>query len=312
MNALTVATLNVNGLRRPRPPLLPLPRRAQALGERLDAAPIDVINLQEVYFYESVRLLRRYLPSYPYVAYRRGPVGPCGALVTFSRHPLGRVRYRSFAGIVPNRGSLRFRFRRALLSAIQGLTIVQLRGLPVTVVNTHLTANHDGDWSRDNRFFDFQQAQLRRLNATLARSGMLASLVPLRCAPRSFLASMLAPRRRHPGLTVITGDFNIASDSDHYRLIVDNGARHDPFAATNPVTFHAAFLPPGEPAHRIDYVLLAGTATVLDATTLFTEPVAIDGQPHYLSDHIGLSVRLALADPEPDAAPAASPSPRPR
>lgn len=286
MTALTVATLNVNGLRRPRPPLLPLARRARALGERLDGAPIDVLNLQEVYFYESLQLLRRYLPSYPYVAYRRGPVGPCGALVTFSRHPLGRVRYRSFAGIVPNRGSLRFRFRRALLSAIQGVTTVDLRGLPVTVVNTHLTANRDGDWSRDNRFFDFQQAQLRRLNATVAR--------------------------RHQGLTVITGDFNIASDSDHYRLIVDNGARHDPFAATNPVTFHAAFLPPGELAHRIDYILLAGTASVLDATTLFTEPVAIDGQPHYLSDHIGLSVRLALADPQPDAAPAASPSPRPR
>lgn len=287
MTVLTIATLNVNGLRRPRPPLLPLARRARALGERLDATPIDVLNLQEVYFYESVRLLRKHLPSFPYVAYRRGPVGPCGALVTFSRHPLGRVRYRSFAGIVPNRGSLRFRFRRALLSAIQGLTTVDLRGLPVTVVNTHLTANHDGDWSRDNRFFDFQQAQLRRLNATLSR-------------------------RRRPGLTVITGDFNIASDSDHYPMIVENGARHDPFAATSPVTFHAAFLPPGEPAHRIDYVLLAGTATVLDATTLFTEPETVDGEPHYLSDHIGLSVRLKLTALEPDAAPAASPSPTPR
>ncbi|MBX6748255.1 MAG: endonuclease/exonuclease/phosphatase family protein [Micromonosporaceae bacterium] len=288
MTVLTIATLNVNGLRRPRPPLLPLARRVPALGERLDAAPIDVLNLQEVYFYESVRLLREYLSSYPYVAYRRGPVGPCGALVTFSRHPLGPARYRSFAGIVPNQGSLRFRFRRALLSAIQGLTTVELSGLPVTIVNTHLTANRDGDWSRDNRFFDFQRAQLRRLNATLAR------------------------RRRRPGLTIITGDFNIASDSDHYPLIVENGARLDPFAATNPVTFHATFLSPGEPAHRIDYVLLAGAATVVDTTTLFTEPVMIDGEPHYLSDHIGLSARVELTAPEPGAARAASPSPRPR
>jgi Metal-dependent hydrolase len=294
MTVLTVATLNVNGLRRPRPPLLPLARRAPALGERLDAAPIDVLNLQEVYFYESVRLLRKYLPSYPYVAYRRGPVGPCGALVTFSRHPLSPARYRSFAGIVPNRGSLRFRFRRALLSAIQGLTTVDLRGLPVTIVNTHLTANRDGDWSRDNRFFDFQQAQLRRLNATIARS------------------QVLAPRRQRPRLTIITGDFNIASDSDHYPVIVDHGARHDPFAATNPVTFHATFLPPGETAHRIDYVLLAGPATVLDTTTLFTEPVTVDGEPHYLSDHIGLSARVDLTAPEPGAARAANPSPKPR
>lgn len=266
----TIGTLNVGGLSRPRPPLLPLALRAPELCRRLDAAPIDVLNLQEVFHYASLRVLREHLPSYPHVAYRRGVVGPAGALVTFSRLPLRRVRYRSFTGIVPDRGRLKFRVKRALHSAVQGLTIVELAGLPVTIVNTHLTANRDGDWSPGNRFHTFQCAQLRRLNTTLTR-------------------------RRRPGLTVITGDFNIASDSDHYRLIVDHGARHDPFAATELVTFHADFLPPGEPAHRIDYVLLAGDASVLTCATLFPQPLTVDGKPYFLSDHIGLTVQIGLS-----------------
>lgn len=264
---LTVATLNVGGLGRPRPPLIPLTQRAPELGRRLAAAPADVLNLQEVFRYAHLKALRAHLPLYPHVAYRPGVVGPAGGLVTFSRLPLGSPRYRSFAGLAPTRGRLKFRVRRALLSAVQGLMMVRLAGLPVTIVNTHLTANRDGDWSPGNRFFAFHHAQLRRFNTTLRR-------------------------RRRPGLTVITGDFNIASNSSIYPSIIDHGARHDPFAATDPVTFHARFLPPGEPAHRIDYILVAGEATVLDATTLFPEPVSVDGEPYYLSDHIGLIVRL--------------------
>jgi endonuclease/exonuclease/phosphatase family metal-dependent hydrolase len=266
---ISVATLNVGGLGRPRPPLIPLERRGPELCRRLESARVDVLNLQEVFRYRQLRALRRHLPSYPAVAYQPGPIGPAGGLVTLSRFPLGPVRYRSFAGIVPMRGRLRFRVRRALLSAVQGMTQVGVAGHPVTIVNTHLTANRDGDWSPGNRFFAFQRAQLRRFNATLARW-------------------------RRPGLTVITGDFNIASDSAHYPQITDHGARHDPFTVSDPVTFQAAFLPPGEPAHRIDYILLAGEASVLDAATLLSDPETVDGAPLYLSDHIGLTVHIGV------------------
>lgn len=266
---LRVGTLNVGGLGRPRPPLTPLQRRAGELGRVLSAAALDVLNLQEVFRYGQLRLLRQHLPGLAYVAYRRGPLGPAGGLVTFSRLPLTRARYRSFAGIAPPRGRPKFRVKRALLSAVQGLTMVELAGLPVSIANTHLTANRDGDWSPGNRFFAFQRAQLQRFNASLHRW-------------------------RRPGLTVITGDFNITSDSVHYPSIIDHGERHDPFAASNPVTFHTAFLPPGEPAHRIDYLLLAGEAAVLDAATLLAEPARVDGAPYYYSDHIALTVHIEL------------------
>ena len=95
-------------------------------------------------------------------------------------------------------------------------------------------------------------------------------------------------------MTVITGDFNIASDSVHYPSITEHGERHDPFADTDPVTFHTAFLPGGEAAHRIDYLLLNGSATVLDAATRFASPVTINGAECYLSDHIALTVHIRL------------------
>src|SRR5688500_5405387 len=97
---ITVGTLNVCGLP-PRPPLWTLAQRAPELCRRLDESGIDVLNVQEVFHYASLRLLRSGLLSYPYAAYRRGPAGPAGGLVTFCRLPPGRPSYRSFLGTIP-------------------------------------------------------------------------------------------------------------------------------------------------------------------------------------------------------------------
>ncbi len=272
LRSITVGTLNIGGLRHPREPLLTLPERAPELCRRLDDSPIDVLNVQEVFDRRYFRVLRTHLRSYPYVAYRPGLVGPAGGLVTFSRLPLGRAAYRSFRGAHAARGDLRFRLRQIVVSALKGVLLVDLVDAPVTIASTHLTANRDGDWSPGNRFFELHRGQLRRLDRAL-RHG------------------------RPTELTVVTGDYNIASDSVHYPSIVDHGARRDPFATTDPTTFHAVFLPAGEPPHRIDYVLLVGDEErfrVRDAQTLFPAPVTIDGVPTYLSDHIGLVVTVEL------------------
>jgi len=270
--AITVGTLNIGGLPRPRKPLLRLPERVAELCRRLDESEIDVLNLQEVFFRTYQAVLREHLPSYPYVAYRRGIFGPAGGLMTFSRLPLRAPSYRSFIGAHPARGGVRFRLPHVLRSALHGVLVVRLAHAPVTVANTHLTANHDGDWSIDNRHYDLQRRQLARLNRHLSR-------------------------HRRTEATVVTGDFNIASDSAHYPVIVDHGSRRDPFAGTDPTTFHAVFLPAGAPPHRIDYALVAGDPArfpVLDSATLFPAPVTADGIELYLSDHIGLTIQLGL------------------
>jgi hypothetical protein len=136
-----------------------------------------VINLQEVWTRSALEVIRANLPSFPYVAWRPG-IGrqPAGGLATFSRHPIGRVSYTSYFRAVPPAGGLRFRLKRALNTFLQGVLVVDLPGPGVTIANTHLTANKDGDWSAGNRYFPFQAAQLRRLHAAVPATDRLTVL----------------------------------------------------------------------------------------------------------------------------------------
>ncbi len=267
MRQLQVATFNVCGF----PSSIPSStERAPELGRRLDAMDLDVINFQEVFSTRALAAIRAALPSFPHVAWRRGIAGqPAGGLATFSRIPVGAVSYRSFRGVVPDRGGLRFRAKRTLNSILQGVLTVALDGAGVVIANTHLTANKDGDWSSGNRYHTYQGAQLTVLHRVLARAGA----------------------------TIVTGDFNIASDSPLYPRIIDGGAWRDPFVEADPVTYHGEFLPPGYPPHRIDYVLVSGFP-VLDTEVLFADPVTLpDGRTTFLSDHVALTARIDLSAP---------------
>jgi endonuclease/exonuclease/phosphatase family metal-dependent hydrolase len=256
MSALRLATFNVCGLPSALPPFA---RRAAGFCRRIEEADLDVVVFQEVWLGRSLATLRAHLPSFPYVGRRRGPAGqPAGGLATFSRLPIGNVRYRSFRGARPDAGSPRFRLMCAVNAALQGVLTVELAGRGTVVANTHLSANRDGDWSAANRHHTFQRAQLRMLHAALPAAG------------------------RHT--VIVAGDFNIASAGALYPLVID--AWHDPFAATDPVTYHAEFLPPGAALHRIDYVLVRGDARVTDCGILIGDPG--------LSDHLALYADLAL------------------
>ncbi len=262
---LRVLTLNVCGLPWFRPPLA---ERAAHFCRRIEASDVDVAMFQEVWSRHTLNLLRSGLPSFPYVATRRG-IGtrPAGGLATFSRMPLRRVRFRSYRGLFPRTGLLSFRLNRALNSALQGMLVAELDGRNTLVANTHLTANKDGDWSAGSRYHAFHLAQLDRLHTTL--------------------------RRHEPGLTILGGDFNLASDGALYPHIVGRGAWQDPFAESNPTTFHVEFLPAGSAPHRIDYLLLRGDVPVLAAEPWFTEPMALDGgKPEFVSDHVALFIHI--------------------
>jgi len=107
---MRLMTFNVCGL----PSRLdPMSERATHFCRHIDGSDIDVVNLQEVWGRRALRVIRDHLPSYPYLAWRRGPGGhPAGGLVTFSRRPVGAVSYRSFRGARPSAGSPRFRAKR--------------------------------------------------------------------------------------------------------------------------------------------------------------------------------------------------------
>jgi exonuclease III len=270
-------SLNVCGLPSSLPPLA---ERAVHFCRHIEESDIDVVAFQEVWWRRALLVIRGYLPSYRFVAWRPGVAGqPAGGLVTFSRLPVGAVTYTSFRGARPSTGSVRFRAGRAVNSLLQGVLTVELAGhgagCGAVVANTHLTANKDGDWSAGNRYHTFQRAQLETLHAVLRRAGTAGTR-----------------------LTVVAGDFNIASDGPLYPRIVDGGAWRDPFRATDPATYHAEFLPPGAVGHRIDYLLVSGDPArfpVLDSGLLFAEPLALpDGRRMYLSDHVALTARIGL------------------
>ena len=268
MGGVRVLTLNVGALPWART-LAPIDRRARELGRRIEDSDVDVACFQEVWTRAAVTALRAALPSFRRVAFQPNPLGPAGGLAMFSRSPVGAVRYASFRALVPSAGGPVFRLSRAVNSALQGVLVVTFPDLGVTVGNTHLTANRDGDWSSGNRHYPFQRAQLTRLRALVGHLERAQILV---------------------------GDFNIASDGALYPLIVDGWL--DPFSGTDPVTFQVAFLPAGARSKRIDYVLVR-SATVTGAATVFAEPLP---SGLYLSDHIGLTARV-----EPVAGPGVEP-----
>lgn len=276
---LGLATLNICGLPWSQSTLPPLAERAAEFGRRFDESELDVINLQEVWGRRQLAVIRAQLPSFPHVAWRRGFAGqPAGGLVTLSRRPIGAVSYTSFRGALPSAGGARFRARRAINSLLQGVLTTELAGLGTVIANTHLTANKDGDWSAGNRYHAFQRRQVAMVHAALRRA-----------------------RTADTELMVVTGDFNIASTAPLYPLIMDGEAWQDPFRATDPVTFHAEFLPPNCTAHRIDYVLVSGDQArfpVVESGVLFAEPLKLPtGHQLYLSDHVALTIRLGLDSP---------------
>lgn len=264
--SIRVLTVNVCGLPSEHPMLPPLAVRAARFCAQLEASDVDIVNLQELFTRRHLATVRPLLPSFPHAVWRTGVAGrPAGGLVTFSRHRLRGLGYRSFRGIVPSAGGPWFRANHALWGALAGVLVTELPEFGVVVVNTHLTANKDGDWSASNRYHRFQRAQLDRLH--------------------SVLRALPADRA-----TVVTGDFNIASDSPLYPMIVDNGRWQDPFVDADPATFHAAFLPPDRSPHRIDFLLTRGTGAVQQAGLVFAEPQ----EGSYLSDHVALSARVPM------------------
>lgn len=250
--------------------------RALEFCRRIDASDADVVSFQEVWTPALFRAIRWWLPSFPYVARATGAAGqPAGGLASFSRLPLGSVAYRSFHGSKPHAAGPLFRARQALWSRLQGTLTFELTGRRTVVGNVHLTANKDGDWSPDNRHHPVQRTQLTLFHQALARA-----------------------RRPDTELMIAGGDLNVPDSGPLYPQVVDGGEWRDPFRAAGRPTFHPELLPPGASAHRVDYLLVAGDCErhpVTETGLLFAEPVQLaDGSWSFLSDHLALSVRIAL------------------
>jgi endonuclease/exonuclease/phosphatase family metal-dependent hydrolase len=262
VTTLTVASLNTRGI----PPFgTHLRDRYAAIGTVLESSDVDVVNFQEVLTDYHLRQLARSMPSYRSVSFRRSLGGPAGGLVTLSRIPVDDNSYLRFpTPSAAESAGVPCLYR--LLAPLQGTLATRLSG--VTILNTHLLANRDGDWSETNRFHRLQEAQLVELGRFVARV---------------------------PQPAIVSGDFNVSRHSSLYRDFIHRTALIDAFGDDCPPTFHAAYLPPDKSPHCIDFLLLSDASiTVESAVLTFTGKLPLPGGPDYLTDHLGLQVRLAI------------------
>jgi endonuclease/exonuclease/phosphatase (EEP) superfamily protein YafD len=172
----------------------------------------DVTCLQEVFWQRDLPLLRAAHEAYQ----RRGPL-LTGGLVTLTSAPIEGAAFERYA--------VNGWLERLAWVGRMGLLVSRYRhaGEPLTVVNTHLPANYDEDWSDTNRFARRQAAELDQLAHSLHR-------LPAE------------------GWLVVAGDFNVPASS---RMFEDFLVAAGLVSAVD----WAAWSPTGRVYHGIDNVL---------------------------------------------------------
>jgi len=261
---VAVVSLNTRGV----PPIgSRLAGRYAVIGAALDTGDADVACLQEVLTWWHLRLLARRMRSFRHVSFRPSLAGPAGGLATFSRLPVSRTAYRNF-GIPPEAPGIS---RAAQLGArLKGALVTWLARPGLCVINTHLTANRDGDWSRGSRFYPLHRAQLAALGRVVCSAAEPA---------------------------VVCGDFNVDRDSSLFGGFVTDTGLADAFEGSCPATFRSEYLSPGKTPHCIDFILTTDRVKADAATVVFARKEPLPGGPGYVSDHIGLRAGLILAPP---------------
>ena len=262
--SLTVASLNTLGL-----PITGsrLAERYAAIGEVFEASEVDVANFQEVVTYYHLRQLVRSMPSYRFVSFRRSVAGPAAGLATLSRSPVSQTYYRRFP-LPSTADTAGLPWWTRLEATLKGSLVTRLDDHRISIVNTHLLANGDGDWSATSRYYRADQGQLAALGRYVGAA---------------------------PQPAIVSGDFNIARDSSLYDDFIRDTGLIDAFGDDCPPTFHAEYLEPGRTAHCIDFLLLSDPSiTVESAELTFTAELPMRGGTGYASDHLGLQVRVAV------------------
>ncbi|WP_432989114.1 endonuclease/exonuclease/phosphatase family protein [Dactylosporangium sp. CA-233914] len=234
--------------------------RMAALGALLEDSDYDVVCLQEVMAPGVARLLARLAPSFAHTQYT-GSTLVKGGLVILSRRPIARRRFVRFPYTRPLRPEL-------LMRKGAQVAVLHTAAGPLAVVNTHLSANRDDDWSAHNRWTAVARAELLALGAALAAL--------------------------EPGVpAVVTGDFNLPRDSAALAEFCATAGLHDAMAGDPRPTYRPTPGWPDPPA--FDHVLVRPGIHASCELVLTDETVTVaGGRRVYLSDHYGVAAELTI------------------
>ena len=230
--------------------------RIGALAGIVERGGHDVVCLQEVISPFILTRLRRGTPSYPHLARARAFPLVRGGLVTLSRHPVERRHFLTFTAVRPARPE--WLLRKGAL-----FTRVRLPGGYLTVVNTHLSANMDLDWSPSNVYAKTERAELCELAAAINR---IPKAEPM----------------------VVVGDFNVPRKSPLFEEFAQVTGLKDVMVGDTGPTFR----PEVEVIEPIDQVLVRPGLDA-SARVVFKDEVPLpDGRTTFLSDQYGIAVTL--------------------
>jgi endonuclease/exonuclease/phosphatase family metal-dependent hydrolase len=246
-------------------------QRLDAIGPLLNASSLDIVCLQEVTRQRNVRLLESHLRTYQPAAFKPYSVAVAGGLVTFSRHRIQRTSYEVFRGRGPH-WTLAWADR--LLRKGFLTSWLQFEALSLVVINTHLVANYDEDWSPGNRFVREQRSDLEQL-------------------------ALAIDRLDRESLVVVAGDFNVPAENP---MLVEFMARcglrdtFSPAGGQRAPTFRQTR--PDRPVQALDHVLyrpIPGAHAQVTARLRFEEPVAVAGRGlAFASDHLAVEAEIAI------------------
>ena len=256
-------TLNAFGL-----PMFLASRRWPRLVRELHRHPVSVLCLQEIQQNHYLRQLLSDLKGYEHFAYHPHRLAPRGGLFTASRLPIERNDFAPY------------RHRGRWLSAAAGdrflgkgflSTHLQLGGVPIAVLNTHLNANYSGDWSPANGFARVLHEQVRQLAEWV----------------------MAQPRE---AMLIICGDFNFPRPSFLYQALMHDTGLIDPLADDPRPTYRPFGGIPKKWALPIDFVLVRPPSHVpinMKADIVpFEDSAAVHAHRRFLSDHCALTLHL--------------------
>jgi endonuclease/exonuclease/phosphatase family metal-dependent hydrolase len=234
--------------------------RLRVLGALLDRSEYDVVCLQEVMYRANAMLIRRFARSYGYHAHA-GAVALEGGLMVLSRVPITGSRFVRYPLARPVRPEL-------LMRKGAQVVLVEAAGGTFAVVNTHLSANRDDDWSLDNPYTLVQRAELHRLAGVVSA---IEASVPV----------------------VVAGDLNVPRTSPILAEFLAGAGLRDARAGDEEPTYRPTPRWPAPPA--LDHVLIRPSLTAR-TRLVFQDPVTLPGGADvYLSDHYGIAFDLLPA-----------------
>lgn len=267
MGTFSLLTLNCFGV-----PGMGTTTRLRYLADALNHADYTMVCLQEVQTHAYRTLLTRDCHTcYPAHAYEQFVHAPKGGLLTLARTPIERHAFTLFQ----DRGLW---YTPAVMDWIlhKGVLISHTRiaDLPISVLNTHLTANYTGNWGKNSPFAKQEQSELQQIAA---------------------LVNAQPPDE----LVIVCGDFNVPRGSWLYDSLIESAGLIDPLAGDARPTFRPYSGMGKHYGAPIDFALYRPPRRValhVEADLRFTDKIDIEGRRVHVSDHNGVETRFSWVD----------------